>query len=62
MERLEESKKSFADLAKRLGRLPSEHKQVAWDIGVSLASVSLKVSKEFIEVVPEVAQFSRLKT
>jgi len=55
MERLEDSKKSFADLAKQLSRLPSEHKQVAWDIGLSLASVSLKVSKEFIEVVPEAA-------
>jgi len=53
MEKLE---KSFAEIAKGLSRLPSEHKQIAWDIGMSLATVSLKVGREFIEVVSDVAQ------
>ncbi len=44
------------ELAKHLSRLSSEYKQVVWDIGTSLAGVSLKVSREFVEVVPEVAE------
>ncbi|WP_161997840.1 hypothetical protein, partial [Escherichia coli] len=56
MERFEENQKSFVELAKHLSRLSSEYKQVVWDIGTSLAGVSLKVSREFVEVVPEVAE------
>jgi len=42
---------SLAELAKRIGKLSPEHKRVALEIGSSLAGVSLRVSREFIESV-----------
>jgi nitric oxide reductase NorD protein len=47
---------SYTDLARRLSRLPSEHKRVALEASASLAGVSLRVSREFVEAVPKAAR------
>ena len=43
---------SYTDLARRLSRLPQDKRKAALEISASLAAVSLKVSKEFVEAVP----------
>ncbi|MDH3528504.1 MAG: hypothetical protein OEQ28_02975, partial [Acidobacteriota bacterium] len=47
-----ERKQSLTGLARRLSRLPNDKKKAALETSASLASVSLKVSKEFVEAVP----------
>lgn len=49
-------KKTFAMLARKLSRLPSEKKKAAIDMSASLAAVSLKVSREFVEAVPKASR------
>ncbi|MEZ5345941.1 MAG: VWA domain-containing protein [Pyrinomonadaceae bacterium] len=48
--------KHFAALARRLSRLPNEKKKVSLEMSASLAAVSLKVSREFVEAVPKAAK------
>ena len=47
---------SFTGLAKRLTRLSSEQKRAALESSASLAGVSLRVSREFVEAVPKAAK------
>jgi nitric oxide reductase NorD protein len=49
-------KQTFTGLARRLSRLPSEHKRVALEASASLAGVSLRVSREFVEAVPKASK------
>ena len=49
-------KQTFTNLARRLSRLPSEHKRVALEASASLAGVSLRVSREFVEAVPKASK------
>lgn len=49
-------KKTFTGLAKRLSRLSSEKKRAALEASASLAGVSLRVSREFVEAVPKAAK------
>jgi hypothetical protein len=51
-----QKKKTFTGLARRLSRLPSEKKKVSLEMSASLAAVSLKVSREFVEAVPKAAK------
>ncbi len=46
-------KTNFTGLARRLSRLPTEEKKVSLEMSASLATVSLKVSREFVEAVPK---------
>ena len=48
----EDKKQSFTGLATRLGRLPADKRRVALEMSASLAAISLKVSREFVEAVP----------
>jgi hypothetical protein len=48
-------KKSFTGLAAHLAQLPPDKRRVALEMSASLASVSLRVSREFVEAVPEAA-------
>jgi nitric oxide reductase NorD protein len=50
-----ESKPTFTGLARSLGQLPADKKRVALEMSAALAGVSLKVSREFVEAVPEAA-------
>lgn len=45
-------KETFTGLARKLSRLNSEHKRAALEASASLAGVSLRVSREFVEAVP----------
>ena len=47
---------SFTGLAKRLTRLSSEQRRAALEASASLAGVSLRVSREFVEAVPKAAK------
>lgn len=49
-------KQTFTNLAKRLTRLSSEQKRAALESSASLAGVSLRVSREFVEAVPKAAK------
>lgn len=49
-------KQTFTGLARRLSRLPSEHKRVALETSAALAGVSLRVSREFVEAVPKASK------
>jgi nitric oxide reductase NorD protein len=49
-------KQTFTGLAKRLTRLSSEQKRAALEASASLAGVSLRVSREFVEAVPKAAK------
>lgn len=55
-EKTNDSKPTFADLARRLGRLPGDKKRAALEISAALAGVSLRVSREFVEAVPRAAK------
>ncbi len=46
-------KQTFTGLARRLGKLPNEKKIAALEMSASLAGVSLRVSREFVEAVPK---------
>lgn len=49
-------KQTFTGLARRLSRLSPEHKRVALEASASLAGVSLRVSREFVEAVPKASK------
>ena len=51
-----QKKHSYTNLARRLSRLPAEQKKVSLEMSASLAAVSLKVSREFVEAVPKAAK------
>jgi nitric oxide reductase NorD protein len=51
-----QKKQTFTGLAKRLTRLSSEQKRAALEASASLAGVSLRVSREFVEAVPKAAR------
>lgn len=51
-----QKKHSYTNLARRLSRLPAEKKKVSLEMSASLAAVSLKVSREFVEAVPQAAK------
>ncbi|MGI8544677.1 MAG: nitric oxide reductase activation protein NorD [Aridibacter sp.] len=51
-----QKKNTFTGLAMRLSRLPAEKKKVSLEMSASLAAVSLKVSREFVEAVPKAAK------
>lgn len=52
----EHRKTSLTNLAKRLSGLSPEHRKAALEMSASLAGVSLRVSKEFVEAVPRAAK------
>ena len=52
----ESRKQSLTGLARRLGRLPGEKRKAALEMSASLAGVSLRVSREFVEAVPKAAK------
>jgi hypothetical protein len=49
-------KQTFTGLAKRLTKLSSEQRRAALEASASLAGVSLRVSREFVEAVPKAAR------
>ena len=49
-------KQTFTNLAKRLSRLSGEQRKAALESSASLAGVSLRVSREFVEAVPKAAK------
>jgi hypothetical protein len=49
-------KQTFTGLAKRLTRLSSEQRRASLEASASLAGVSLRVSREFVEAVPKAAR------
>ena len=51
-----EQKETFTGLAKKLTRLSSEQKRAALEMSASLAGISLRVSREFVEAVPKAAR------
>jgi hypothetical protein len=55
-ESAQQKKQTFTGLAKRLTRLSSEQKRAALEASASLAGVSLRVSREFVEAVPKAAR------
>jgi nitric oxide reductase activation protein len=52
----EHEKETFTGLARKLTRLTSEQKRAALEASASLAGVSLRVSREFVEAVPKAAK------
>ncbi len=55
-EELNQTKPTLTGLARRLGQLPSDKRRVALEISAALAGVSLRVSREFVEAVPQAAK------
>lgn len=53
MSEKESRKPSYTGLARRLNRISPEHKKVAIEMTASLAGVSLRVSKTFVEATPK---------
>jgi nitric oxide reductase NorD protein len=52
----ENEKETFTGLAKKLSKLTGEQKRAALEMSASLAGVSLRVSREFVEAVPRAAR------
>ncbi len=52
----ENEKETFTGLAKKLSQISSEQKRAALEMSASLAGVSLRVSREFVEAVPKAAR------
>ncbi|MGI9055185.1 MAG: hypothetical protein ACR2F2_05210, partial [Pyrinomonadaceae bacterium] len=51
-----DEKETFTGLAKKLSKLSGEQKRAALEMSASLAGVSLRVSREFVEAVPRAAK------
>ena len=51
----DDKKPTFTGLAAKLGRLPADKRRVALEMSAALAAISLKVSREFVEAVPQAA-------
>jgi hypothetical protein len=56
IENTENEKETFTGLARKLSRLSNEQKRAALEASASLAGVSLRVSREFVEAVPKAAK------
>ncbi|MET0752937.1 MAG: VWA domain-containing protein [Pyrinomonadaceae bacterium] len=52
----DEKKETFAGLARKLTKLSSEQKRAALEMSATLAGVSLRASREFVEAVPTAAR------
>ena len=52
----DDKKQSFTGLASRLGRMPADKRRAALEMSASLAAISLKVSREFVEAVSGAAE------
>ncbi|MGC2236739.1 MAG: VWA domain-containing protein [Pyrinomonadaceae bacterium] len=52
----DEKKETFTGLARKLTKLSSEQKRAALEMSATLAGVSLRVSREFVEAVPTAAR------
>ncbi len=52
----EARKQTFTGIAARLGRLPADKRRVALEVSASLAGVSLRASRAFVEAVPKAAK------
>lgn len=50
------NKSTFTGLAKHLSQLPAEKKRAALELSAALAGVSLRVSREFVEAVPDASK------
>jgi len=55
-DKINSQKETFTGLAKKLTLLSSEQKRAALEMSASLAGVSLRVSREFVEAVPKAAR------
>jgi len=51
-----QKKQTLTGLARRLGSLPNDKKIIALEMSASLAGVSLRVSREFVEAVPKASK------
>ncbi|MEP6704879.1 MAG: hypothetical protein ABJB34_08745, partial [Acidobacteriota bacterium] len=51
----DDKKHTLTGLAAGLGRLPADKRRVALEMSASLAAISLRVSREFVEAVPRAA-------
>ena len=49
-------KNTLTGLAARLSRLPGDQRRAALEVAASLAGVSLRVSRDFVEAVPKAAK------
>lgn len=56
MEESGSQKESLTGLAAKLSRLPAEKRRVAVEMSASLAGVSLRISRDFVEAVPRAAK------
>jgi hypothetical protein len=52
----DDKKNTFTGLAAHLGRLPADKRRVALEMSAALAAISLRVSREFVEAVPDAAK------
>jgi nitric oxide reductase NorD protein len=52
----DDKKHTFTGLAAGLGRLPADKRRVALEMSASLAAISLRVSREFVEAVPRASR------
>ncbi|MEP7149531.1 MAG: VWA domain-containing protein [Acidobacteriota bacterium] len=52
----DDKKQTFTGLAAHLGRLPADKRRAALEMSAALAAISLRVSREFVEAVPEAAK------
>src|SRR5688500_16531161 len=52
----DDKKQTFTGLAAHLGRLPADKRRVALEMSAALAGISLRVSREFVEAVPDAAK------
>jgi nitric oxide reductase activation protein len=52
----DDNKQTFTGLAARLGRLPADKRRAALEMSAALAAISLRVSREFVEAVPQAAK------
>ena len=54
---MENEPKTFTGLARELKNLPTDKKRVALEMSASLAAVSLRVSRAFVEATPDATKF-----
>ena len=52
----DDKKQTFTGMAARLGRLPADKRRAALEMSAALAAISLRVSREFVEAVPQAAK------
>ncbi|HEX8736096.1 MAG TPA: VWA domain-containing protein [Pyrinomonadaceae bacterium] len=59
---MENEPKSFTGLARELRNLPTDQRRAALEMSASLAGVSLRVSRAFVEATPEAAKILNAET